>query len=366
MQAALGVETEIMELLANSRPLLAPYGLSTSVSPDYLNSYSPFKPVIHGQACHTKFAIIDKFGQPVTGLQLDPFGSGALYPCVARSLACGLLPAPQGANEDVQSEYWPDTAVQAEDENNGAGMCQFFQVPPRINRRSRLNLTFLKPLSDEESAKEGRIDRRSAGEWDNSIWAWLLPNFQNHSVQVYTPDGDFVMEYLLDHETKTTIPSTGPSNAGDLPKPKGQLPYLLKSMHEYEFCKNLFNMLAGAVDAVNISAADFDSALPSVLGRPFCVADIGVSIELSAPPLKDTSLLSTEPTELELLDYKFQVALGNSTAGYDGLVGTFTAKGDIRKISTAFSRDESPLSSKSAGVATVLRPVSEHPQPLTL
>ncbi|KAF7556018.1 hypothetical protein G7Z17_g1690 [Cylindrodendrum hubeiense] len=363
----LWIEKETMELLVNSPSSaqeLAPYGYTTPLPLSHTSAFSPFKPVTHGQARFIKFAIVDKFGQVVSGLQLGPTGDGAMYPSISPSLACGVIPTCKGEPED---KYWPNTAVQAEDDKNGHGLCQFFQIPPRINQRARLNAHFLMPLSDADVAKAAAdkpITRKVAGEWDPPVWAWLLPNFQSHGIQVYDASGDFVVEIVLVDSTTSVKVSDGPRNVMALPPATGRLPSLLKAMRQYDFSLRLFNMLAGASDSMLSSGADFDTALPAALGRPFCVADVGVSIELSAPPLTDASLLSSQSQELKLLDYEFSVALGNHTAAFDGLVGTFAAYGEIDKVATAFDRDAVQLNSTSSGTATIFRPADEHPQPL--
>lgn len=98
-----------MRLLEEGGPSdLAPYGLLTRLDPAYTDEFSPFKPVTHGQARFVKFAIVDKFGQVVSGLRLGPNGDGAMYPSISPGLACGTIPALPGKNE---SEYWPNTVV---------------------------------------------------------------------------------------------------------------------------------------------------------------------------------------------------------------------------------------------------------------
>ena len=372
LQDMLGISNDMMNLLAEdpSTRETAPYGLSTPLPPSYTASFNPFKPVTHGQARFVKFGIVDKFGQVVSGLSLNPNGDGALYPNVSPSLACGLLPSDKSKGQAEEEKYWPNTAVQAED---GHGLCQFFQISPRINQSAKLNASFLVPLSDQEvvSVKENKkteIVRQMASEWDNPIWAWLLPNFQNHAIHVYLPDGEFRVEALLDMENKKVITSRGPTDkAGHIPVTPRRLAQLLEAINNYEFSENLFRMLAGASDSIGSSSADFDSSLPAALGKPFCIADIGVSIELSSPPLQNGSLQQAQPSEQNLLDYDFSVACGNPTAAFDGLIGTFTALGEIDQVSSAFDYDfDHVLGPDSPGVATIIKANrKEHPPLIT-
>ncbi|KAJ4194402.1 hypothetical protein NW755_003158 [Fusarium falciforme] len=360
IEKVLGIEAEDLQPLEINGPSnLAPYGISTPLDPSYTDEFSPFKPVTHGQARFIKFAIVDKFGQVVSGIRLGPNGDSAMYPSISPSLACGTIPALQGK----ESEYWPNTVVQAEKKH---GLCQFFQIPPRINQPARLNAHFLEPLSDAQFRSSGTPVRNIASEWDNPIWAWVLPNFHNHSVQVYGPLGDFIIEMLLIDKTKTVIASDGPSGVTGHPNPSGRLRVLVDALRDYQLCSSLFDMLTGASDSVLTTGTSFDSALPAALGRPFCIADVGVFIELSSPPLEDASLLSSATSELELGDYEFPVALGNHTAAFDGLVGTFSASGDIDKIASAYTRDSGELTGSSPGIVKKRQAESEHPQPLRL
>ncbi|CAM1505214.1 Fc.00g108510.m01.CDS01 [Cosmosporella sp. VM-42] len=364
IQNVMGLSQDILAVLEKASNEQAPYGATTWLPPSYTANFSPFKPVVHGQARFTKLAIVDKFGQIVSGLRPGEYGDGpgtALYPCVSPSLSCGVI----AGNAAGGSEQWPNTAVQAEEQ---AGLCQFFQIPPRINQPARLNSHFLEPLPKGDDGSKG-TRRRSASQWTNPIWAWLLPNFHGYSIQVFDPDGEFALEIALDQDTETATPSLGPNNAGLIPPATGRLGALLTAMKSYQFAAPLFDMLAGASDSSSTSAADFSQSLPAALGRPFCIADVGLSIELASPPLSDQSLLKTDNAELSseerLLDYSFPLALGNPMAAFDGLVGTFPASGPLREVATAYTRDATLLSSSSNGVATVLKDAENHPQPLS-
>ncbi|EEU47014.1 uncharacterized protein NECHADRAFT_78007 [Fusarium vanettenii 77-13-4] len=360
IEKVLGIDPQdLQQLEINGPSNLAPYGISTPLDPSYTDKFSPFKPVTHGQARFTKFAIVDKFGQVVSGIRLGPNGDGAMYPCISPSLACGTIPAVQ----KKESEYWPNTVVEAEREH---GRCQFFQIPPRINQPAGLNAHFLEPLSDAQFRSSGTPVRNIASEWDNPIWAWVLPNFHNHSVQVYGPSGDFVIEMIIITEKETVTASDGPSDEIKHPAASGRLRVLVDAIRDYKLCSSLFDMLTGASDSVLATGTSFDSALPAALGRPFCIADVGVSIELSSPPLEDASLLSSASPELMLGNYEFPVALGNHTAAFDGLVGTFPTSGDIDKIASAYTHDSGQLTGSSPSIVKKRRPMSEHPQPLRL
>ncbi|KAK3376173.1 hypothetical protein B0T24DRAFT_618151 [Lasiosphaeria ovina] len=350
-------EPNVLRAIEGSAPELAPFGASpTAVSPPlYLaNNLTPFKPVMHGQARFTKLMIVDKFGQIVSGMQPADYAGNSsterysLYPCVSPGLTCGIIHS-EGSQE---GHYLPNTTVKADD---GPNVCQFFQIPPRINQHARLNVRFLMPSAaggskpTEPTGLSGNTVRRVATEWDNPIWAWLVTNFQSHSVQVYDGDGRFVQEAIILEGSKPNTHrvklSMGPNSSGYGVPPDGRLEQLLEAMQQPEILVALFDMLAGAADSGwQATSADLDGMLPAVFGRPFCIADLGASIELASPPLSNACLLasSSSPRSDDLasiLGYEFPVGLGNHTAAFDGLVGTFPAQGPIKMIATAYSLD---------------------------
>jgi hypothetical protein len=324
--AALGTTKEYLELIKSSHDF-APYGATTLLDPGY-TSFSPFKPVTHGQVRFTKLVIVDKFGQIVVGIK--PAGldnqehPSALYPCVSPTFACEALP-------EASAKYFPNTAVKADEDH---GVCQFFQIPPRINQKARLNANFVMPTT-------GATTPSVAGEWDNPIWGWLLANYQDDSIQVFDPDGLFVTEMLI-IRTNDTVMVGNRLGKMKTHTPSGRLADFIEAMKDFAFTHNLYKMLAESADSLISTSADFDSTLSAAFGRPFCLADVGVSIELATPPLQDTSLL-TSPVRMpepELGDYEFSVALGNHTAAFDGLVGTFDYSGPITKIMTGYGLGE--------------------------
>lgn len=357
----LGLNTDVLTRIEGLAPEVAPYGASaTAVSPPeyWLNNSTAFKPVMHGQARFTRLVVVDKFGQIVSGLRPTVYGdngegeSSALYPCLSPSLTCGGYQLEDGP----KGHYWPNTVIKADNDPN---VCQFFQLPPRINESARLNVRYMMP---------GGAIRRSATEWDNPIWAWLVTNFQSHSIQVYDGEGHFMQEVVIvdneDAAKRRVVFSMGPRSGGHAPTATGRLAELLESLKDYEFAYSVFDMIGGAADGNwRSSSANLDGMLPASFGRPFCIADVGISIELAAPALSDASLLSKPSTSGEpasVLDYEFPIAMGNHTAAFDGLVGTFPSNGPITtsNLSTAYSRWASQLanSPKETYTSTETRP----------
>lgn len=339
----LGVEPRIIKLL-ETRDFLAPYG-STTIIRESIKK--PFKPVTHGQVRFTKLAIVDKFGQIVFGVK-PAYSQGRgqheasrLYPCVAPSFSCGLQPA-----DGNSSHYFPHTIFKADD---SPGVCQFFQIPPRINQKARLNASFLKQGTNIP-----------VNEWDNPIWGWLLPNYADHSIHVFNPDGTFVTEVLLMRDSRGKHTALA-HRLGSVPRadPVNRLVDVVSAMADFVFTEALFHMMSDAADEILGTSADSESMLPAAFGRPFCLADIGLSIELAERQFMSTSELrvglgSNEPLTY---DYEFPVALGNSTAAFDGLVGTFKTSGPITTISTGYGLEKN-------ATARLRRTSSEHGSPL--
>ncbi|KAH0489974.1 hypothetical protein TgHK011_001461 [Trichoderma gracile] len=364
IKSSLGLSSDILSRIESLAPEVAPYGASaTAVSPPgyWLNNNTAFKPVMHGQARFTRLVVVDKFGQIVSGLRPTVYGdngegeSSALYPCLSPSLTCGSYQLDDGP----KGQYWPNTVIKADNDPN---LCQFFQLPPRINENARLNVRYMMP---------GDAIRCAATEWDNPIWAWLVTNFQSHSIQVYDGEGHFMQEVVIidndDADKRRVVFSMGPRSGGHAPTAIGRLAELLESLKDYEFAYSMFDMIGGAADGNwRSSSANLDDMLPAAFGRPFCIADVGISIELAAPALSDASLLSKPSTVGEpasILDYEFPIAMGNHTAAFDGLVGTFPSSGPITtsNISTAYSRWASQLASTPSQGYTASE---ARPQPL--
>ncbi|UKZ52620.1 hypothetical protein TrVGV298_006401 [Trichoderma virens] len=303
----LGLKPDILKKIEGLAPELAPYGASaTAVSPPeyWDNDATPFKPVMHGQARFTRLVVVDKFGQIVSGIRPTEYGdnskgeSSALYPCLSPGLTCGVLDP-----KETGDIYLPNTAIEADKDHN---VCQFFQLPPRINEHARLN--------------------------------------------VYDGDGCFVREVVIINDAKnpSVVFSMGPDGKTHSKSPTGRLAELLNSMEQFDFSYSLFDMLGGAADSNwRSSSANLDDMLPAAFGRPVCIADIASS--------------TTKPTSI--LDYTFPIAMGNHTAAFDGLVGTFPSSGPItvQNISTAYSRYASKNASKPGDGYTS---AEARPQPL--
>ncbi|KAI3580737.1 hypothetical protein IWW34DRAFT_691963 [Fusarium oxysporum f. sp. albedinis] len=335
----LGIGPEDFKFMQDTAGL-TPYGITTPVMPPVANG-CPFKPVIHGQARFTRMVIVDKFGQIVTGIeppQLDGTPGTALYPCISSSLSCQRVP----------STYFPNTAIKIDEEQ---GPCQFFQITPRINQKARLNAYYV--------VSDGKGGHREAADWDNPVWGWLVANYVDRSIMVFNPDGAFVREVLLVGESSSSLSSMRP-DPEHTPDPVSRLVDLIESMRNYKFANDLYRMLSEATKGVNSTPGDVADLAAAAFGKPFCIADFGCSVELEAPPNVNQSILAEAKfPEKNLVDYAFNVAVGNPTAAFDGLAGTFVSDGPIEKVFTGYGTSSKEEATSS--LVTMTKPLALKP-----
>lgn len=318
----------------------APYGRLAQVRGEIITK-DPFKPVTHGQFIFTKLTIVDKFGQIVSCIEPATFERprSALYPCVSPNFFCDPIPKLKRPND---ASPWPNTAYEADTK---AGLCQFFQVPPRINQEARLNATFV-------------INRSGsfypAAPWENPIWGWIIVNNLDKSLQVFNGEGYFVQEVSIHPATSSTATVSPPPSIHGRKDQKAHvvhkgLSILLRNLQSFAYALGMFAMLESAYQATSSSTAEHPDFLPAAFGHAFCLADFGCSIELAAPPLENQSLQYPSPPEKALLDYKFPIGLGNANAGFDGLAGYFDTAEDpaLQRLYSAFEQarehSETPL-----------------------
>ena len=305
----------------------APYGRLAQLRGEVITA-KPFKPVTHGQFIFTKLHIIDKFGQVISCVEPSTVGSPrtALYPCASPQFFCDPIPKSKRSNDPSP---WPNTAYEVDDK---AGLCQFFQVPPRINQDARLNATFVV----EDNGKYHAVSQ-----WENPIWGWIIVNNLDKSLQIFNEDGFFVREIgiLFDPKSTTIISPPGDVHGGVASK---RLLVLLRNLESFPYALGLFNMLEEAYQATSTSTAEHAGFLPAAFGQAFCLADFGLSIELAAPVMENQSLQYPNAPDTSLENYKFRIGLGNADAGYDGLAGYFEVFEDldIESIYSAFGDEQ--------------------------
>ena len=139
-------------------------------------TYTPFKPLTHGQFRFTKFNVIDKFGQIVRGIRdtCDPLNSIGptrlpLFPCLGAAYSVDTVS--QGGTDRAK------TVIPRQDQ-----LCEFVQLPPSINQNARINADFVVDFFTGSMMQATAL--RAASDWDNPVRGWLVLNYANASMQV--------------------------------------------------------------------------------------------------------------------------------------------------------------------------------------
>ncbi|CZR37628.1 uncharacterized protein FPRO_07181 [Fusarium proliferatum ET1] len=132
-----------------------------------------FQPVTHGQAQITQFNIVDRFGQVIYAHD----------------------PRPEQPKEPLDA--LPNTAFKTSAGDGEEDGCEWFQLSPRINQDARLHAEF---LNDEDSPGPQPVTDNNT-----AVFAWLLINFHNQSIQVYDKDRTFKGEVLLPSEPNESV-----------------------------------------------------------------------------------------------------------------------------------------------------------------
>ncbi|KAF3923904.1 hypothetical protein ABW20_dc0106199 [Dactylellina cionopaga] len=336
---------DILEYLVKGTFDVTPYGRYLDfqrVRTESKERKFPFKPVTHGQVRLTKFNIVDKFGQAVCALPAErgrefiPF-----LPHTSKSLSCQ-------SNSPV-GPYFANTVLQ-----DPEGQCQFIQLSPSINQDARLNACFI--IKGEKQREENpdpkslnfwinRIfaDRqtswRACGEWDNPIWGWLLVNYRDGGLQIYEGDGTFRAEALLRTKKVFWRPKGAATFLGDDDEGNGedddedehraastQLDFLLKRLKNHRYLDALMDVVREALEVIRPVPGSYADQLPAILGRPLALVNTGWSLELSTAPMEDQSYQpdkKSSPTQPTLLEYEFDLKLGDKNNSSDGVIGYF-------------------------------------------
>ncbi|KAK3944842.1 hypothetical protein QBC46DRAFT_350202 [Diplogelasinospora grovesii] len=328
---AAGLTKTNIELIAGNSGL-TPFAASTSFATD---RYCPFKPVTHGQMRFRKLNVIDKFGQAIVAIDPQPRRDQCHPP---------LFPAISDFYEPqavlVDGHKVANTVVQ----NNGDA-CEFIQLPPQINQNARLNAEFVtaaaaadgKPKSGGGQDDDGRPYWRPTTEWESPIWGWIVTNYADYGIQLFTKEGIFYGEVRIGGPNGALAsPSWSPFNppgpSATSPQDLARLDALIKRFREQpDYLKGFWTMLTKALDSLPPAPSAYAQFLSSIVGKPLALVNTGWSVELDSPPLTNQSTRAKVATpEKQLIDpdkpddgYIFQVKLGDKEREYDGLVGYF-------------------------------------------
>ena len=352
-----------------------PYGAQVHVMTD-AHSPSPFKPVTHGQLRFTKINVIDKFGQAIHAILPSaspngPFVDGVI-PCVSEFYKVSPLTPPPAKIQPPAKGQPPTPTPQAHtastDDTNG--LAEFFQLPPNINQPARLNAHFVKRASTSDAT----LGWQPTTEWEDPIWGWIVINYVDYGIQLFTAEGIFYREVILPgsgaNGRKGGAPSASwlPFNRTSQGTNTSQLDELIKLLTASDgvYLQAFLDMINGALKFSGPAPGQYAEALSCLVGRPLALVNMGWSLELAAPPKQNQSTLNTKESDYVLVGpaddtqivYEFPIKLGDSHREYDGLVGYFPVKDwtvtkgkrelpinneiDLTKIYTYFGLDQKP------------------------
>ncbi|KAF4333887.1 hypothetical protein FBEOM_12281 [Fusarium beomiforme] len=319
-----------------------------------------FQPVTHGQARLTQFKIVDRFGQVICAHDPRPEQpKKALYPHIGSAMLC-----------ESGSDSSPNLAFSPTVDGDAKHDCEWFQLGPRINQDARLHAHFLYHRDDSES----HSSYQPVAEGETAVFAWLLINFHNQSIQVYDRERMFKGEAILpsgpdqpvhwnsligNDSSSDILPHMMPgehdlrlqarldkvdTDALQVSKQPMSLEDLIASMSHAPFLIGLWKTIATAQDHIQPPPAQQIAQFPSALvGRPVAVAHLGLGIELATPPMQsqayadysehdeDSSAevyLSEASGNEELTRYEFGIKLGDMLGHQDGLIGYFNPPDD--------------------------------------
>ena len=280
---------------------------------------SPFRPVVHGQFRFTKLNVIDKFGQIICVIDPTPGAKPNLQPFVSQYYAC--------SSTDGKTP-------------RGLFGTQTVQIPPSLNQASRINAHYV------------QWDTNGGGMWvpmteyENPVWGWLVVNYIDRGLQVYSAEGKFYGEI---RDGGRTLPFTGDDSI--LSK---ELRSLVKKLIQNtdNYFDAFFKVVIGAIDAGATQHAPNSHAghLSAVIGRPLALVTAGWSLELARPFYTNHS--TTSIPVYSISDYRFPIKLGDKDRNYDGLLGFFncdkTSRGemDFTQFYTYFTPKNCPNSIK--------------------
>ena len=304
---------------------------------------NPFKPCTHGQFRFTKFNIIDKFGQVVSGLGTFSDLNNNVGPAISPLLPClGDSYSVQANTDGSPKIVLPRTTTD--------GLCPFVQLPPSINQDARVNFDFVTQVTLEDNTKEWR----ETSEWENPVKGWLVINYANASVQVFKGDGGFVHEYSVLTDKVIIRPF-----AGDITGLDPLLASFLSQFNNGKYLFGLFRSITKTIETIQASPSFYSDNMLSIIGRPLALTFFGISLELADPPRQNLCTGITAPTD-DLLSYNFPFKLGDADNIFDGLYGIFGANGTTIDYSTFYTYQPPNLTTEPSLQADPSTPITSH------
>jgi hypothetical protein len=335
---------------------LTPYG--TLIDFSDAAASNPFKGTTHGQLRFTKLNVIDKFGQVISVIPPQPTPKdqtaprSTIYPCLGDQICPGFVPGTNKLNTV--------TPISEVDQHlpNDYPLCPYIQLTPAINQDVRLNAALVLPQRD--TIMNIPITRwRTADDWENPVFAWVVVNVADQALQFFTGDGVFYVEMSLGGaadqiKSPSWQPFDPPAHPSNTIVPTQLVQLIAELSHSQtggSYLRAFWSMIAQSLSSMPFTPASYGTYPTSIIGRPLALVNAGFSLELALPPMESTVIpplqpaqppsSGEQPTEASMLySYAFPIKIGDRERTFDGVVGYFNNMGNVTdwsKIYTYYS-----------------------------
>ncbi|GGX55688.1 hypothetical protein [Streptomyces noursei] len=204
----------------------------------------------------------------------------------------------------------------------------FVQVTPRLPQPARLRFDLVNVLNDDQ------IVEQHAG--TSPLAAWILPNYLDHALLCYAPDGTGLGEMRVvktpgqqEAVAWNPLPDSPCPTIGDLQTNFPHLHSFADQLTDPAQGPHAFDGLMASIDLalqqIDPSGGYDDTNLGWLIGRPLALARVRLTLELQGAPVRDPSWrYALNPTDPDFPTYTWPVRLGQDDQLTDGLIGYFT------------------------------------------
>ncbi len=279
---------------------------------------SGFQPVRHGQFSVERLSVIDSFGQAIdivtqTGSSKIPLVSDAL----------------KADPKHIAGGGMPDGVV---------------QLSPRVVQASRLSLDW---IDSQDQQKTLSLNAKA-----NPVCGWLLPNYLDQALQIYSPEGYVLGELSRTDEGIVFEPAPYASyvSVTDITAKYPELGNMLTMLQDtknpqtakvnYE---GFLEVIDAALEFKMFASTRFLRYESALMGRPLALVRAQWQLDLvqlpysdqawpelptllkNLPSLQDPfpSRIQAQTEDVTLKSYSFPIRLGNANLTQDGLIGYF-------------------------------------------
>ncbi|EFG03640.1 hypothetical protein CRV15_28840 (plasmid) [Streptomyces clavuligerus] len=288
----------------NPPPALAPligqgyhYGLNPGPLPEPFTGWSPsgFQQLRSGQFTLTGLQIIDRFGRV---LDLTPATSGATFTTA------------------------PDLTATAS-AVDGVPPALMVQLSPRLLQPARLTAD-----TGTGTAHTARATAAEPTGDDTLLIGWVISNYADRALMIYSPAGDALGELLTTSAgvTWTPLPYTPYPTLDSLATDHPHLHNVLAPLTgpDPAAFTDLRTVIDTALAVINPTGGTDDQRLATLIGRPLALLRSRLTIELDGPPVTDPGWqYAFTPATPEFTTYPWNIRLGRDDRPTDGLVGYY-------------------------------------------